>query len=201
MHAHCFRRSPPRNVGASTYPFAQQSSVTLCCPAVNSIPTAWIIVSFRNLSAGSLATKALVLNLWGLHISSPAYQIFIIRFVTVAKLQLWCSNVVILWLGRSPQHEGLYRWGPALGALRTKALIAWVLRVRAFGRRSCLRGPSGVGLSWMRLKEPVRPCQHRSAPEEASSLPSGQWLSPEPTCVIPWSWTLQPPEPWVQISV
>ena len=41
--------------------------------------------------------KATVLNLWvdplrGWHIRYPAYQIFTLWFVTVAKLQLWSSN-------------------------------------------------------------------------------------------------------------
>ena len=34
----------------------------------------------------------------GSHIRYPAYQIFILRFITVAKLQLWSSSERILWL-------------------------------------------------------------------------------------------------------
>ena len=35
----------------------------------------------------------------GSHIRHPAYQIFTLWFISVAKLQLWSSNEVILWLG------------------------------------------------------------------------------------------------------
>ena len=40
----------------------------------------------------------------GSHIRYPAYQVFILRFITVAKLQLLSSMKIILWWG-SPQHE------------------------------------------------------------------------------------------------
>ena len=37
----------------------------------------------------------------------PKLQIFTLQFVIAAKLQLWSSNKIILWLG-SPQHEELF---------------------------------------------------------------------------------------------
>jgi hypothetical protein len=39
------------------------------------------------------------LLLWGNHISGPTDQIFILWFITVAKLQLWSIDEIILWLG------------------------------------------------------------------------------------------------------
>ena len=39
--------------------------------------------------------------LWGLHTRYPAYVIFILRFITVPRLQLWSSNEIILWCGGS----------------------------------------------------------------------------------------------------
>ena len=37
--------------------------------------------------------------LWGMHTRYPAYVIFILRFITVPRLQLWSSNEIILWWG------------------------------------------------------------------------------------------------------
>ena len=50
-------------------------------------------------------TRPVVFNLWVWtltrgHISdNPACQIFTLWFITLAKLQLWSSNKIILWLG------------------------------------------------------------------------------------------------------
>lgn len=35
-------------------------------------------------------------HLWGTHIRYPAYQLFTLRFITVAKLQLWSSNKITM---------------------------------------------------------------------------------------------------------
>lgn len=48
------------------------------------------------------------------------YQIFALQFVTVAKLQVWSSSKVILWLG-SPHREELRYRGAAAGRLRSTA--------------------------------------------------------------------------------
>ena len=47
-----------------------------------------------------------VLSLWVMTPTGAADQIFIVWFKAVAKLQLWNSNEIILWIG-SLQHEEL----------------------------------------------------------------------------------------------
>jgi hypothetical protein len=41
----------------------------------------------------------------GPQVRYPAYQIFILQFITVAKLQLGSSNEIILWLGVTTHEE------------------------------------------------------------------------------------------------
>ena len=52
-------------------------------------------------------SQALLTLSQGSNIRYPAYPVFALRFLTVAKLQLGSSNENNFWLG-SPQHEELY---------------------------------------------------------------------------------------------
>jgi hypothetical protein len=49
-----------------------------------------------------------------LHIRYPAYLIFTLLFITVAKLQLWSNNKIILWLGLTTTWETNYLKGRSI---------------------------------------------------------------------------------------
>lgn len=66
-----------------------------------------------------LSFREAILNLWVATPLGVAQQVFTLGFITVAKLQLWSSNEITLWLGGSPQHEGRYHRVLALGRLRS----------------------------------------------------------------------------------
>jgi hypothetical protein len=100
-----------------------------------------------------LNNSLLVLNLWittplgmkqphsqGSHIRYPAYQMFILQFITVAKLQLWNGYKIILWVGGVTTTWGTVLKGYNIRAvenhcakprtcLKGAALVAYVLAV------------------------------------------------------------------------
>ena len=58
-------------------------------------------------------TVTVVLNLWVMtpwssYVRDPAYQIFSLQFITVATLQLWSSDKIILWLGGHHNMRGIH---------------------------------------------------------------------------------------------
>jgi len=71
------------------------------------------------------STIAGVLNLWvktskESHIRQPTCYIFILQFLTVAKLQMWSNNKKMFMVGG--HHDTRYCWAAALGRLRDAVL-------------------------------------------------------------------------------
>jgi hypothetical protein len=73
-------------------------------------------------------------HLWGLHIRYLVYEIFTLWFVTEAKLQLWSSNGIIVWLGVTTT------WGTVLKDFSIKKVASHCKKKKnTFRRKECLR--------------------------------------------------------------